>query len=1000
MSVTGKYYAARQLMVRFGKKCKDITKAMGTKQRLLSFVLTVGPSAILTGAVGTGNLIEDLPAMPSDYLMRDWREVAQEYHRVVTDFDATGDYLPVVWWDTNRINYDIDIPFVPSFVGIPQGGDALNLFPTVVGSTLVGLDMSDVDGHDWVRSMKQFQGLSAGRVVLGNNKDRQRSTGLWYDLMPGVYFFQMVDLYPELAQVITPFSGMTQPSDFVVSFTGEYFQDFSGLHSTTRSAELLPVENAPHLLMETPFGGATGMEGWYVRNLASPALPYRVYGLSGVGSGYVNFGIGDERALGGISNGSTARPIFGVVFRNDTGQILDGVDINFIGEEWRASGSGDRLVFSYRVSSVASIDEIDEIVGDDDLVEENPYIEPGGGFNLVGSTSLTGIVNGHLEGRVPNLGGHIADLGWEPGEYLVLRWSNESAGAGFAVGEIAVTVPGSPASDFSPMTDNPDSEIEGFSMVDAMYSTADKWYEVLDFLGGSHNGYADFTGVVGFNTVTMEIDDRGGTHPGVLESAAGMLWMQYMAYRQFGEERFLTGAQWAANYLEEVERNPMHNGMQMGYGALAMARMNAELDFNYDVDQMFRWIFGEGDPLRNGWGVLYGFYGEYEVSGLIGTEGERGGANRAYAKQGFNLAGTLVPMVRYDSRFAKSVGKWVLHKASSSRHYYQGFLDEESRDSPFWEGDPNSVVPYESLRGDKPRSYFEQYLSFIDNSPQSNQEVRSKVQAAVENPPPMWASGRSGAVNGGLGLCTYFGGDVGYLGAILDTTDVEMVLRLNLLATDFFRDPAYPTYLYYNPHDTAVTVTMDLGEDYLNLYDAVTHQFVMENVSGNQPLVIPPSEAMVIVHAPADGEMSVNGRRLLVNDVVIDYFRNGVYDQLVDYWSWAAELPGGFQGPSQDPFGSGAPNLLRFVFGSDPTAPLVTQEMVSATSEGVRFSVNLRENAFVRPMISSDLQDWQNAYDVPGATVTTSAKPEGRIELRVDPPSHWPSSFIRFELSP
>jgi len=37
------------------------------------------------------------------------------------------------------------------------------------------------------------------------------------------------------------------------------------------------------------------------------------------------------------------------------------------------------------------------------------------------------------------------------------------------------------------------------------------------------------------------------------------------------------------------------------------------------------------------------------------------------------------------------------------------------------------------------------------------------------------------------------------LGALIDTTDVPGILKLDLLATDYYHGAAYPSYLIYNP---------------------------------------------------------------------------------------------------------------------------------------------------------------------------------------------------------
>ena len=45
---------------------------------------------------------------------------------------------------------------------------------------------------------------------------------------------------------------------------------------------------------------------------------------------------------------------------------------------------------------------------------------------------------------------------------------------------------------------------------------------------------------------------------------------------------------------------------------------------------------------------------------------------------------------------------------------------------------------------------------------------------------------------------------------VIPPPNVTGVLQLNLLATDFYHDKAYPSFLYYNPYATAKTVVMKM----------------------------------------------------------------------------------------------------------------------------------------------------------------------------------------------
>ncbi len=120
-----------------------------------------------------------------------------------------------------------------------------------------------------------------------------------------------------------------------------------------------------------------------------------------------------------------------------------------------------------------------------------------------------------------------------------------------------------------------------------------------------------------------------------------------------------------------------------------------------------------------------------------------------------------------------------------------------------------------------------------------------------------------------LGL--YGSSHVGILGGIIKRTNVEGILQLDLLKTDYFHAKAYPTFLYYNPYDSEQTVEIAVGPEATDLYDAVTNQFLQRNVHGSTQVAIPPDVARIVVLAPAGGELRRDGERTLINDVVVRY---------------------------------------------------------------------------------------------------------------------------------
>jgi hypothetical protein len=96
-------------------------------------------------------------------------------------------------------------------------------------------------------------------------------------------------------------------------------------------------------------------------------------------------------------------------------------------------------------------------------------------------------------------------------------------------------------------------------------------------------------------------------------------------------------------------------------------------------------------------------------------------------------------------------------------------------------------------------------------------------------------------------------------------------LQVDCLATDFFHAPAYPTHLYYNPHATQRKVSVAVGDQPVDLYDAVTHRFLVRDIHGTAPLSLAGKTAAVTVRTPAGGHTRRDGPRLLVNDVVVDW---------------------------------------------------------------------------------------------------------------------------------
>ena len=153
-------------------------------------------------------------------------------------------------------------------------------------------------------------------------------------------------------------------------------------------------------------------------------------------------------------------------------------------------------------------------------------------------------------------------------------------------------------------------------------------------------------------------------------------------------------------YLSKRPANPYYE-MLLPYGVYLAARMNAEQGLDYDVEKMVNWVFDVNSECRPGWGVMAERWGGYDVYGLVGSLTD--GAGYAFAMNGFEQAGSLVPLVRYDKRFAHDIGKWTLNLANASRLYYANGLAPTNQSSWDWASkyDPNSAIAYEGLRRER-----------------------------------------------------------------------------------------------------------------------------------------------------------------------------------------------------------------------------------------------------------------------------------------------------------
>ncbi|MEX1137729.1 MAG: LamG-like jellyroll fold domain-containing protein [Bacteroidota bacterium] len=375
-------------------------------------------------------------------------------------------------------------------------------------------------------------------------------------------------------------------------------------------------------------------------------------------------------------------------------------------------------------------------------------------------------------------------------------------------------------------------------------TVADRWLAALQSMGGGTAPWklANLSHTA-WNLATMTPTNSGWVEP---EAGGAIAWLLYSAFLKTGSAKYRIGAELAMESLlvYPPAQNPSYE-LQLPYGAYIAARMNAELGTTYDIQKLVTWCFSDGSDNSRRWGVTVGNWGGYDCSGLIGETGH--GSENAYPfiMNTFEQVGALVPLVRYDARFARAIGKWVLNSANAARLFYTSYLPDANQDSAAWshQYDPNSVIAHESMHKFKPDN--------ILISPYATGD----------------ATGNGNPTNFAL----YGSSHVGIFGGIIDTTNVPMILRLDALKTDYFHESAYPTFLYFNPDSVGHLVTVDAGAGQHDLYDAVSHSFILQNVTGPVSVPIAPNAAILLVNAPAGGTVTYDLDKMLIDNVVVDY---------------------------------------------------------------------------------------------------------------------------------
>jgi len=334
--------------------------------------------------------------------------------------------------------------------------------------------------------------------------------------------------------------------------------------------------------------------------------------------------------------------------------------------------------------------------------------------------------------------------------------------------------------------------------------------------------------------------------------AAGHAYILLCAFEKFGDPRYLKGAQSAMDAFVNQKESRFYEVL-MPFGALVAARLNAEHGTNYDIKKILDWTF-EGCKAadgRTGWGVVAESWGEYDVHGLQGSITDGGGY--AFLMNSLDMAWPLVPMVRYDAHFANAIGKWMLNASNAARLFYPYEIDDAHQWLPQQKDITKNAIAYEGLR-----KYDYVY----------NKKALKGISPVALGDGPQWTKGQPETSMFSL----YSSAQVGIFGAIVKKTNIDKILQLNCSATDFYQTHSFPTYLYYNPYDTAKAISFENTEKLeVDLYDIINHEYVGKRVSTQSYFTVDASTAKVIVVLPAGSKIKKNGNQYRVGEKIVAY---------------------------------------------------------------------------------------------------------------------------------
>src|SRR5690606_3871789 len=126
---------------------------------------------------------------------------------------------------------------------------------------------------------------------------------------------------------------------------------------------------------------------------------------------------------------------------------------------------------------------------------------------------------------------------------------------------------------------------------------------------------------------------------------------------------------------------------------------------------------------------------------------------------------------------ARAIGKWMLNASNAARLFYPFEIPDQNQWLPDAKQITNNEIAYEGL---------------------SKSDLYDKKELEGASPVALGDGPNWVVSQPEISMFSIYGSaHVGIYGSIIRKTNIEQILQLDCLATDFYRKEAYPTYLYF-----------------------------------------------------------------------------------------------------------------------------------------------------------------------------------------------------------